>query len=69
MAPGGAATQAGAGAAVLIASGADVSQAVGVAVTVQALAVVVGGSILLFAAAWRAALRLVPRYRAAGARA
>ena len=69
IAPGGAATQAGAGAAVLIASGAEVSQAVGVAVTVQALAVLVGGSILLFAAAWRTALRLVPRYRAASASA
>jgi len=69
IAPGGAATQAGAGAAVLIASGADVSQAVGVAVTVQALAVLVGGSILLFAAAWRTALRLAPRYRAASASA
>ncbi len=51
--PGGAATQAGAGAAVLIASGAGVPEAVGVALSVQALGVLVGGSILLFAAAWQ----------------
>ncbi len=58
--PGGATTQAGAGAAVLVASGAGVPEAVGVAVTVQALAVLVGGSILLFAAAWRTSVRFVP---------
>jgi uncharacterized membrane protein YbhN (UPF0104 family) len=60
--PGGATTQAGAGAAVLIASGAGVSEAVGVAVAVQALGVLAGGSILLFAAAWRAGLRFMPWY-------
>ena len=59
--PGGATTQAGAGAAVLIASGAGVPEAVGVAVTVQAIAVLVGGSILVFATAYRTGMRLVPR--------
>jgi uncharacterized membrane protein YbhN (UPF0104 family) len=55
--PGGAATQAGAGAAVLIASGVGASQAVEVAIASQALGVLSGGSILLFAAARRVALR------------
>jgi uncharacterized membrane protein YbhN (UPF0104 family) len=54
--PGGAATQAGAGAAVLIASGAGASEAVAVAIAVQALGIIAGGSILLFAAAWRTCL-------------
>jgi uncharacterized membrane protein YbhN (UPF0104 family) len=60
--PGGTATQAGAGAAVLVASGVGVSEAVGVAVAVQALGILVGGSIFLFATAWRTGLRLTPRY-------
>jgi uncharacterized membrane protein YbhN (UPF0104 family) len=51
--PGGAATQVGAGAAVLIASGAEASDAVAAAVAVQALGIVAGGSILLFAATVR----------------
>jgi uncharacterized membrane protein YbhN (UPF0104 family) len=62
--PGGATTQAGAGAAVLIASGAGASEAIGVAVGVQAIGVLVGGAILLFAAAWRTGVRLAPRYAA-----
>ncbi len=60
--PGGAATQAAAGAAVLIASGVGVSEAVGVAVAVQTLAMLVGGSIFLVAAAWRTSLRFAARY-------
>jgi uncharacterized membrane protein YbhN (UPF0104 family) len=63
--PGSAATQAGAGAAVLIASGVGAPEAVGVAVAVQALGVLAGGSILLFATAWRTSLRLAPRFRRA----
>jgi uncharacterized membrane protein YbhN (UPF0104 family) len=59
--PGGAATQAGAGAAVLIASGAGASDAVAMAVAVQALGIVAGGSILLFAATWRTGLWLATR--------
>jgi len=60
--PGGTATQAGAGAAVLIVYGVGVSEAVGVAVAVQAIGILVGGSIFLFATAWRTGLRLAPRY-------
>jgi len=60
--PGGTATQAGAGAAVLIAYGVGVSEAIGVAIAVQAVGILVGGSIFLFAAAWRTGVRLAPRY-------
>ncbi len=61
--PGGAAMQVGAGAAVLIASGAGVSEAVGVAVAVQTLAMLVGGSIFVYAASSRTAVALAGRYR------
>jgi uncharacterized membrane protein YbhN (UPF0104 family) len=54
LGPGGAATQAGAGTAVLIASGVGASEAVGVAVAVQAVGILVGGSIFLVAAISRA---------------
>jgi hypothetical protein len=56
--PGGTATQASAGAAVLIASGVGTPEAVGVAVAVQLVGILVGGSIFLSAAAWRTGLRL-----------
>jgi hypothetical protein len=59
--PAGAATQAGAGAAALIASGVGTSQAVGVAIVGQALGVLCGGAIFLFAVAWRTRLQLVSR--------
>lgn len=59
--PGGTATQTGAGVAALIASGVGVSEAVGVAVAVQAVAILAGGSIFVFATAWRTGLRLAPR--------
>ena len=59
--PGGTATQASAGAAVLIASGVGTPEAVGVAVAVQLVGILVGGSIFLSAAAWRTGLRLAPR--------
>jgi hypothetical protein len=67
--PGGTATQAGTGAAVLIASGVGVSEAVGVAVAVQGIGIVVGGSIFLFAAAWRTGQRVTLRYQPAPVRA
>jgi Lysylphosphatidylglycerol synthase TM region len=67
--PGGTAMQAGAGAAVLIASGVGVSDAVAVAVAVQTLAMLVGGSIFLYAVAWRTGQRLSPRFRPVPARA
>jgi Lysylphosphatidylglycerol synthase TM region len=60
--PGGTATQVGAGAAVLIGSGAGISEAIGVAVAVQAVGILVGGSIFLLATAWRAGLRLAPHH-------
>ena len=56
--PAGAATQAGAGAAVLIASGVGASQAISVAVASQALGMLSGGAILLFATLWRGCLGL-----------
>jgi uncharacterized membrane protein YbhN (UPF0104 family) len=65
--PGGTAVQAGAGAAVLIASGVGTAEAVGVAVAVQLVGIVIGGSILLAATAWRTGLRLVSGSRAAPA--
>jgi uncharacterized membrane protein YbhN (UPF0104 family) len=51
--PAGAATQIGAGAAALIASGIGASQALAVAVTVGALGVLSGAAVLLGAIAWR----------------
>ena len=68
LGPGGTATQAGAGAAVLIASGVGTSDAIAVAVAVQTLGMVVGGSIFLYAAAARTALRLARRYQSARVR-
>lgn len=63
--PGGTATQVGAGTAVLIASGVSVSQAVGAAVAVQGMALLVGGSIFLFAIVSRIVLRFARRYHPA----
>jgi Lysylphosphatidylglycerol synthase TM region len=57
--PAGAATQIGAGAASLIASGVGASRALAVAVSVGALGVISGTAILLFAVAWRIGLSLV----------
>jgi uncharacterized membrane protein YbhN (UPF0104 family) len=56
--PAGAATQVGAGAAALIASGAVASQALAVAISVGALGVLAGAAILLLAVAWRTATGL-----------
>jgi uncharacterized membrane protein YbhN (UPF0104 family) len=63
--PAGTATQVGASAAALIASGVGASQALGVSVSIGALGVFSGAAILLFAAAWRTALRLRPIQAAA----
>ena len=59
IAPAGAATQAGAGAAILIASGVGTSHAVEFAVASQALAIMAGAAVLLSALAWHAGRRLV----------
>jgi hypothetical protein len=58
LGPAGAATQAGAGAAVLVASGVSTSQAVTVAVGVQLLAVLSGAAILVAAGVWRTGVRV-----------
>jgi uncharacterized membrane protein YbhN (UPF0104 family) len=58
--PAGTATQVGAGAAALLASGVGASQALSVAVSVGTLGVLSGTAILLFAVAWRTGLALVP---------
>jgi uncharacterized membrane protein YbhN (UPF0104 family) len=63
--PAGAATQVGAGAASLIASGVGGSQALGVAVSIGALGVLSGAAILLLAVVWRTGLSLVPTRAAA----
>lgn len=60
IAPGGAATQAGAGAAVLIASGVHASQAVAFSVGAQLLGIVAGAVIVAAAGLWSAGTRLVP---------
>src|SRR6476659_2371881 len=57
----GAATQVGVGGAALIASGVGASQALRVAVSVDALGVLSGGAILLFAVVWRTGVSLTGR--------
>lgn len=61
IAPAGAATQAGAGAAILIASGVSTAQAVAFAVAAQALLILAGAAVLVFAAAWTGGSRLALR--------
>lgn len=58
IAPAGAATQAGAGAAILIANGVHTTQAIAFGVAAQALVVVTGAAVMLLVAAWQLALRL-----------
>jgi hypothetical protein len=60
------ATKAGAGAAALMASGVGASQALDVALAGQALAVLCGVAILLYAAAWHLRTRLAPIRATAG---
>jgi uncharacterized membrane protein YbhN (UPF0104 family) len=61
VAPAGAATQAGAGAAILIASGISAGKAVSFAVAAQALLIIAGVAVLVFAAAWHGGRRLALR--------
>jgi len=63
IAPAGAATQAGAGAAILIASGVHTTQAIAFSVAAQALVIVTGAAVILLVAAWQLALRLRPPAR------
>jgi lysylphosphatidylglycerol synthase-like protein len=58
--PAGAATQVGASGAALIASGAEASKALGVAVSVGALGIFAGAAIFFFAVVWRTGLSLAP---------
>ncbi len=58
IAPAGAATQAGAGAAILIASGVPAGEALAFSVAAQALVVVTGAAVILLIAAWRFALHV-----------
>ncbi len=60
VAPAGAATQAGAGAAILVASGVDASRAVAFAVAAQSLLILAGAAMVAAAGAWRARLWLSP---------
>ena len=56
IAPAGAATQAGAGAAMLVASGVGATQAIAFAVAAQGLAIMMGALILVVAGLWQASL-------------
>jgi uncharacterized membrane protein YbhN (UPF0104 family) len=67
IAPAGAATQAGAGAAILIASGMHTADAVAFSVAAQALIVVTGAAVIMLIAAWHLALRGHARFVRAGA--
>lgn len=60
IAPAGAATQMGAGAAILVVSGMRTSEAVAFALSAQALIILAGASIVVFVALWHAGSRLVP---------
>jgi hypothetical protein len=61
IAPAGAATQAGAGAAILIASGAPTTEAIAFSVAVQAMVIVTGAAVVLLITAWHVATRVHTR--------
>jgi len=65
IAPAGAATQAGAGAAILIASGVHTTEAIAFSVAAQALVIVTGAAVILLIAAWHVALRVRPHLQRA----
>jgi hypothetical protein len=65
IAPAGAATQAGAGAAILMASGMHGAEALAFAVAAQALVIVTGAAVMLLVAAWQVALRVRPHMQRA----
>jgi hypothetical protein len=69
IAPAGAATQAGAGAAILALSGMGTTEAVAFSVAAQALVIVTGAAVVLLIVAWNLALRVRPRFARAGAAA
>ena len=65
IAPAGAATQAGAGAAILMASGMHGGEALAFSVAAQALVIVTGAAVMLLVASWQVALRVRPRMQRA----
>jgi hypothetical protein len=58
IAPAGAATQAGAGAAILIAAGVHAGDALAFSVAAQALVIVTGAAVMLLIGSWRLAIRV-----------
>jgi uncharacterized membrane protein YbhN (UPF0104 family) len=69
IAPAGAATQAGAGAAILMAAGMHGEQALAFSVAAQALIIVAGAAVMMLIAAWQIGLRVRPRMQRAYAAA
>jgi len=67
IAPAGAATQAGAGAAILMASGMKGTEALAFSVAAQALVIVTGAAVMLCITAWQVALRVRPHFQRAAA--
>jgi Lysylphosphatidylglycerol synthase TM region len=67
IAPAGAATQAGAGAAILIVSGIPKAEALAFSVAAQALVIVVGAAIVTMAGLWHLAIRFRPSRAVAAA--
>jgi hypothetical protein len=67
IAPAGAATQAGAGAAILMASGMKGTEALAFSVAAQALVIVTGAAVMLLITAWHVGLRLRGRAPAVAA--
>jgi uncharacterized membrane protein YbhN (UPF0104 family) len=65
IAPAGAATQAGAGAAILIASGMKATEALAFSVAAQALVIVSGAAVMLIITGWQIAIRVKPRLQRA----
>jgi uncharacterized membrane protein YbhN (UPF0104 family) len=60
IAPAGAATQVGAGAAILVVAGVKTSHAVAFAISAQALVILAGAAVVVAAMAWEARLRMWP---------
>lgn len=67
IAPAGAATQAGAGAAILMASGMKGTEALAFSVAAQALVIVTGAAVMLIITAWQIGLRVRPHFQRAAA--
>ncbi|HEY8705629.1 MAG TPA: lysylphosphatidylglycerol synthase domain-containing protein [Gaiellaceae bacterium] len=67
IAPAGAATQAGAGAAILMASGMKGAEALAFSVAAQALVIVSGAAVMLLITAWQVGLRVKPHLQRAHA--